>query len=411
MHLIPGNRSGFATALVLGFLLNVTASAQAQSLKILHSFGSHFADGANPVGGVVRDPIGDLYGTTYYGGANTCSGLGCGTVFKITTKLKEKVLYSFCSQGACTDGQYPSAGLVIGKGGKLYGTTSIGGAAVSGTVFTVKRSGGEEVVYSFCTSGFPCVNGYGPAAALAVDSHGNLYSTTVDGGAYNYGTVFRVTPSGAETALYSFCGQGGLCADGAHPQQSLIVDKSGNIYGTTPLGGAHNAGTVFELTPDGTEKVLHSFGAQPGDGVYPEAGMVMDSNGNLFGTTNNGGGTSDGGVVFEITSSGKEMIFYTFCSQSNCNDGANPFSSGLVLDNAGNLYGTTFRGGANGTGAVFEVSWNGTEKVLYSFCNQAGCVDGANPAAGVVLDASGTLYGTTEYGGANNKGIVFGLTP
>jgi len=138
---------------------------------------------------------------------------------------------------------------------------------------------------------------------------------------------------------------------------------------------------------------------------------VLDSNGNLFGTTNNGGGANDGGVVFEITSSGEEKVLYKFCSQSNCTDGANPFSSSLVLDAAGNLYGTTFRGGAIGNGTVFEVTPGGTEMVLYSLCAQAGCVDGANPAAGVVFDTNGNLYGTTEYGGAKNNGTVFKLTP
>ena len=411
MHLMPGKSLVCAIALAIGLLLNAAPISRAQSLSVLYSFGSHSADGANPVGGLVIDPRGNLYGTTYYGGANSCTGLGCGTVFKITTKHREKVLYSFCSQANCADGQYPTAGLVLGKGGKLYGTTSIGGAAVSGAVFAVTRSGNEQVLYSFCTGGFPCTNGYGPVAALAVDAHGNLYSTTVDGGAYNFGTVFRVTPKGVETVLYSFCGQGGFCADGDRPQQSLVVDKSRNIYGTTPLGGVHNAGTVFELTAGGAEKVLHSFGSQLGDGVYPEAGMVLDGSGNLFGTTNNGGGTNDGGVVFEITSSGEEKVLYKFCSQSNCTDGANPFSSTLVLDNAGNLYGTTFRGGANGNGTVFEVTPSGTEMVLYSFCAQAGCVDGANPAAGVVFATNGSLYGTTEYGGAKNNGTVFKLTP
>src|ERR1700722_14876708 len=200
---MPGKSLVCATALAIGLLLNAAPISRAQSLSSLYSFGSHSADGANPVGGLVLDPRGNLYGTTYYGGANSCTGLGCGTVFKITTKHKEKVLYSFCSQANCADGQYPSAGLVLGKRGKLYGTTSIGGAAVSGAVFAITRSGNEQVLYSFCTGGFPCANGYGPVAALAVDAHGSLYGTTVDGGAYNFGTVFRVTPNGAETILYS----------------------------------------------------------------------------------------------------------------------------------------------------------------------------------------------------------------
>ena len=321
----------------------------------------------------------------------------------------ETVLYSFCAQPGCMDGTHPQAGLVLDTAGNLYGTTNDGGANGKGTVFEVSGSGTETVLYSFCAlSG--CKDGYHPHAGLILDTMGNLYGTTYDGGAHQAGTVFEISGS-AETVLYSFCVLS-HCRDGYYPRAGLVRDNHGNLYGTTQFNGAYGGGTVFELSASGTETVLYSFCAQPGcvDGSGPRAGLVLDTSGNLYGTTYNGGANGKG-MVFKVSASGTEAVLYSFCAQSGCPDGSNPLA-GLVLDTNGNLYGTTLKGGANGKGTVFEVSASGAETVLHSFCAQPGCRDGSSPQAGLVMDANGNLYGTTYYGGAKRgRGTVFELSP
>ena len=231
--------------------------------------------------------------------------------------------------------------------------------------------------------------------------------------------MFRLTPRGVETVLYSFCAQTN-CADGANPGAALIMDEAENLYGTTPVGGANDRGTVFELTPGGRETVLYSFCAQTScvDGSTPLAALIVDKRGNLYGTTAAGGANNlsfPGGVgtVFELMPNGTETLPYSFCAQTNCTDGATP-TAGLIMDKAGNLYGTTFHGGGtSGDGTMFELTPGGTETVLYSFCAQTNCADGALPQAGLIMDKAGNLYGTTVQGGANNflGGVVFQLTP
>ena len=235
---------------------------------------------------------------------------------------------------------------------------------------------------------------------MIFDKEGNAYGTTSYGGNYNQGTVFELTSEGTEKVLYSFGSQPG---DGDSPFAGLVFDKQGNLYGTTALGGTYGYGVVFELTSEGTEKVLYSFGSQPGDGHYPNAGLVLDKKGNLYGTTPYGG-TFGYGMVFELTSVGTKNL-YSFGSQSG--EGHYP-NAGLVLDNNGNIYGTNTYGGANGFGAVFELTSGGVEKILYSF---QGPPDGYYPTAGLVFDKSGNLYGTTELGGVFGDGTVFKLTP
>jgi uncharacterized repeat protein (TIGR03803 family) len=312
---------------------------------------------------------------------------------------KETVLYSFCSQNECTDGAGPYGGLVFDKKGNLYGTAIGGGDYGYGAVFKVAPSGNETKLYSF--SGSP--DGASPYAGLVFDTKGNLYGTTYYGGPSTHGTVFKVAPSGGETVLYSFTGG----TDGAYPYAGLVLDKKGNLYGTAQQGGGNNLGTVFKVTPSGKEKVLHSF-TRGSDGGNPYAGLIFDKKWNLYGTTEQGGGNSEG-TVFKVTPSGKETVLYSFCSETKCVDGQEPYA-GLVFDKKWNLYGTTEQGGGNRNGTVFKVAPSGQETTLYNFCSQSGCTDGAYPFAGLVFDKKGNLYGTTEEGG-NGYGTVFKLVP
>jgi uncharacterized repeat protein (TIGR03803 family) len=379
-----------------------TAGAPTYSYEVLYSFcpGGYPActDGGYPVAGVIQDAAGNLYGTT---------AANAGTVFKLDSTGRQTVLYTFCSASGCTDGNSPQAGLIRDSAGDLYGTTFYGGANNFGVVFKVDNTGHETVLYSFCSvSG--CTDGANPAAGVIQDAAGNLYGTTKTGGANDFGTVFKLDSTGHETVLYSFGSRGG---DGGYPEAGLIQDGAGNLYGTTNRGG-YGFGTVFKVDTSGHETVLYSFcSAACTDGAYPAAGVIQDAAGNLDGTTSSGGGGGGGGVgtVFKLDSTGHETVLYSFCSSANCTDGANPFA-GVIQDAAGNLYGTTSNGGANNRGVVFKVDNTGNETVLYSFCSVSGCTDGRNPLAGVIQDAAGDLYGTTEYGGVNfNSGTVFKL--
>jgi uncharacterized repeat protein (TIGR03803 family) len=369
----------------------------------------------------------------------------------------ETVLYSFCTQGVIyctTDGDYPKAGLVEDTFGNLFGTTEGGGANVGGTVFRLTPSGSGynyTELYSFCSQA-NCTDGDDPFAGVIEDTSGNLYGTTAGGGTNDVsscgvdgltgcGTVFELTPSASgytEAVLYSFCSQGGAnCTDGSIPGTSLIEDASGNFYGTTYAGGANGisacaasgylagCGTVFKLTPSASgymESVLYSFCAQTNcnDGFWPRASLIEDASGNFYGTTLSGG-ANGAGTVFKLTPNGNgytESVLYNFCSQggTNCTDGGFP-SAALVEDASGNFYGTTGGGGVSSSGTVFELTPSGngyTESVLYSFCSQGGanCTDGKAPYAGLIEDASGNLYGTTLLGGAGDDGgTVFKLTP
>jgi uncharacterized repeat protein (TIGR03803 family) len=372
--------------------------------KVVYSFGA-YPDAEEPYANLT-DVGGTLYGTTYGGGANSCATLHynnlCGTVFSVTTSGTEKVLYNF---KAARDASLPITGLIHVRG-TLYGTTTGGGLYVCfgsyggcGTVFSVTTSGTEKVLHSFGAAG----DGELPAADL-IDVKGTLYSTTNRGGAHNVGTVFSITTSGAENVLHSF-GPGRLAR---YPGANLI-DVGGTLYGTTGGGGAHKKGTVFRITPGGKVRVLHSFGNGT-DGQDPEAGLI-DVKGTLYGTTRTGGAYTcpyygGCGTVFSITTSGTEKVLHNFGSGT---DGSGPAAS--LIDVNGTLYGTTHLGGAGsrcslGCGTVFSITTSGTEKVLHSFDG----TDGNGPEASLI-DVKGTLYGTTENGGAQGWGTVFALTP
>lgn len=393
--------------------------------SLLHNFTGP-PDGANSAAGLVEDTAGNFYGTTSQGGitGGACGSVGCGIVFKVDQSGNETVLHSFAGQ---PDGATPLAGLLLDAAGNMYGTTSLGGTSNLGTVFKLDSAGTETVLYSF--TGNP--DGADPVADLVLDAAGNLLGTTSLGGTASAGTVFKLDSTGKESVLYSFAGG----SDGANPMAGLILDEKGNMYGTTFEGGAGSCtptkqdrsttpvtcGVVFELNTTGTESVLYSFTGDP-DGANPAGDLVRDAAGNLYGTTVAGGilcyviapplpgqGPSTEfycGTVFKLDPTGKETLLHSF---SGAPDGAIPYG-GLILDAAGNLYGTTTEGGAGGCtvssglfgsqnlgcGSVFEVAAAGNATVLYSFSGTG--LDWA-PRSRLASDPSGNVFGTTTQGG------------
>jgi uncharacterized repeat protein (TIGR03803 family) len=387
--------SVFSLAMVFVPVHAAMPPAQEQTLTVLHSFTS-IPDGAYPFAGLIRDGAGSFYGTTSVGG-----NADYGAVFKIDATGKETLLHSFT--GSPTDGASPYAGLIRDAAGNLYGTTSLGGASSNclegcGTVFKIDATGSETVLYSFTgTSG----DGADPMAGLVRDAAGNLYGTTANGGTSELGTVFKVDKTGRETVLHSFTG---YPTDGAHPWAGLLRDAAGNLYGTTYGGGTLDYGTVFKLDTTGKETVFYSFQGYPEDGSFPQASLVQDATGNLYGTTTQGG-TSDplGGTVFKLDVAGQEVVLYSFTGGT---DGADPIA-GLLRDASGNLYGTTYTAGASHYGTVFKVDQSGRETVLHNF---ASSPDGAYPDGALITGEKSHFYGTSHSGGSDDFGTVFELT-
>jgi uncharacterized repeat protein (TIGR03803 family) len=419
-----------AALLIVIAILTLAPGAWAQShYKSLYTFtGGN--DGSQPYAGVILDRAGNLYGTTMFGGSGSC-GLGCGTVFKLTPNVNgrwtETVLHSFVG----TDGGFPHAGLIFDPAGNLYGTTYLYGNSVGGGLGNVFKlapqadgSWTESVLHVFNGGS----DGMFPYASLIFDQAGNLYGTTIYGGSglcdQGCGTVFKLMPSAdgswAESVLYNFVGG---AQDGYYPEAGLTFDGAGNLYGTTTFGGPYGWGTVFKLTPntDGswTESVLYFFTF--GGGGVSYAGLIFDATGNLYGTTENGGDTTclnaGCGAIFKLAQNSKgvwnEMTLHQFTGGK---DGGQS-SGGLLLDQAGNLYGTTSEGGnvnycgGTGCGVVFKLApnskgrWN--EMVLQPFVDRPG----AHPNSGLIFDAAGNLYGTTGGDGATTFGSVFEITP
>lgn len=379
--------------------------AHAAGFKVIYSFQGG-SDGAQP-GVSLKDRTGLLYGVTGDGGGTGCGGSGCGTVFKLTGDGTETVLYRF---NGGTDGNFPDGNVISDKQGNLYGTTYYGGGTGCdgngcGTVYRLAPDGNETVLHAF-------KGGRDGALSLAslVKVGDDFYGTTSQGGIrncgpYDCGTVFRIDKNGTLGILHRFSGG----KDGAYPASSLIADAAGNLYGTTVLGGSSKrcmgsgCGTVFKLAPDGTETVLHAFKGGA-DGSGPTSSLVLDASGNLYGTTAVGGSsgcTGYGcGTVYRIGTDGTEHVLYAFTGYS---DGNWPWGN-LIIDTAGNLYGTTDVGGG-GAGVVFKLAADGTESVLHTF---TGGDDGDQPN-GLFADSKGRFYGATIYGGTGGQGVVFSL--
>jgi uncharacterized repeat protein (TIGR03803 family) len=379
--------AGSALALVIVFL-PVVVSAQSQrtqTFTTMYRFKHPRRDGAVPYGGVIKDRSGNLYGTTYYGGA---SG-NWGAVFKLDKAGKETVVHSFY-QGP--NGYHPLTSLIQDGLGNFYGTT-VGDYSYYGTVFRLNANGKQTVLYRFSGG----LDGGDPYGKLVRDATGNLYGTTYSGGASDWGTVFKVDKNGTERVLYSFTGG----ADGGAPVAGLIQGKAGNLYGTSTLSGASGWGTVFEVDRTGKETVLYSF-TDGADGGFIQAGLVTDSEGNMYGAADQGGDLTCNapygcGTVFELDKTGKETVLFAFTRVA---DGNAPQTT-LVRDATGNLYGTTVGGGdvkcnaPSGCGTVFKLDKTGKETVLHRF---TGGADGAFPND-LFRDVEGKLYGTTSSGG------------
>jgi uncharacterized repeat protein (TIGR03803 family) len=354
-------------------------------LTNLYSFGGG-QDGANP-NALVQGANGMFYGTTQNGGANSD-----GTVFQIqpTTNGPPTTLYSFAGAG---DGGFPVAGLVPGADGNFYGTASTGGTGgVWGTIFKITPGGAFSSLHSFTD----VADGGFPYAELVQGADGNFYGTTLEGNTPNgWGTVFKITPDGFLSNLYSFTGG----ADGGSPEAKLVQGGDGTLYGTTSEGGS-GSGTVFAISTNGVLTTLYSFSGG-NDGSSPYAGVIQANDGNFYGTTAYGG-TNDDGTVFQITANGTLTTLYSF---TGGNDGSSPFAA-LIQAGDGNFYGTTAYGGPFGDGIVFQITTNGTLTTLAWF-NGA---NGANPQDSLVEGTDDNLYGVTPYGGPTGNGVIFRLT-
>jgi hypothetical protein len=424
------NRAIIFTAFVIAIAFSLNASAQTEN--VLYTFVGGAKSGAEPSSGIVSDSAGNLYGVTTSGGAHNY-----GVVYELSEVLKGKqkgtwkfkILHSFT--GGSKDGQGPVGNLVLDSSGNLYGVTQTGGSHGLGAAYELAKpvSGAwkETVLYNFGASG----DGSLPQAGLILDSAGNLYGTASSGGQYANGTAFELvrqaTAPWKESILHNF---GSTDSDGAIPVAPLIMDKAGNLYGTTMAGGGASAcseigvyggcGTVFKLAKSGsawTESVLYALQNNGyDDGNYPLAGVTLDANGNLYGTAYGNKSEDDGdtGWVFEVAYSGNNWTYdevqYLGC-YNGCPYGAYP-KAGLTLDSAGNLWGATTIGGFYSYGVILEItpdSGTWTINVPFQF---SGSIGGYNPAAAPLVTAKGQLLGTTLYGGDAqcNCGVVYEVT-
>ncbi|HLV78845.1 MAG TPA: choice-of-anchor tandem repeat GloVer-containing protein, partial [Chthonomonadaceae bacterium] len=361
----------------------------------LYAFAADGSDGAAP-NGVILGQDGALYGTTAFGGA-----YGNGAVFKLSLSGTLTLLHAFHpvsgTRRTNSDGAHPFAALVQASDGALYGTTEAGGAHGLGVVFRITPGGVFTRLHAFASEegAFPC-------APLLQAGDGDFYGTTRDGGASGAGTLFKMSAAGSVTVLHAF--QGGQ--DGAYPRAGVIQGPDGALYGTTPVGGAANSGTVYRVTLSGTATVLYAFSGGT-DGAAPQAGLLLGSDGSFYGTTQRGG--YGYGTLFRLTPAGALTSLYTFTPPDTSGasfDGARP-SAGLVQTADGFLWGTTPQGGENGTGTFFAIQPTGG---LIDIQQTFPPADGANPVGGLIQAGDGNLYGAASFGGANNSGVIFQLT-
>jgi uncharacterized repeat protein (TIGR03803 family) len=387
--------TGLAIVCFVCFAVPIAAAAQTFTTLVQFDLNT---DGAGPqYGALVQGRDGNLYGTTSGGTTNSTAG----TVFKMTPDGTLTTIYNFCSQPNCADGHTPVAGLVLGTDGFFYGTTSSGGDLNCGypygcgTVFKITPEGKLTTLYTFTASGGA---GAGPLGGLVQGSNGSFYGTTGSEG--GDGTVFKITPSGTLTTVHYFSPP-----DGLWPIAGPALGIDGKFYGTTPGGGTSancndGCGTVYKMTPAGKVTTLHSFDST--DGTQPVGGVVQAADENVYGTTVLGGTSpvcallypGGCGTVFELTPAGKLTTLYNFCSLSNCLDGVSPYGT-LLQATDGNLYGTALAGGVLGYGTLFQITTNAAFNVLHNFDR----INGGSPFAGLMQATNGILYGTTYYGG------------
>ncbi len=377
-------------ASLLGFLLS---SAPGQTLTVLYSFTGG-TDGYLPASPLIRDAAGNLYGNTFRGGDSTCDrGSSCGVIFKVDANGHESVMYRFTGKA---DGAYPIGALVLDSSGIIYGATDYGGNLSCdqgygcGTVFKLDSTTGRLTTLHI----FNGTDGASPNGGLALDAAGNIYGTTYAGGSVaNSGTVFRIDAFGHYTVLYRFTGK----ADGKNPLSGVIRDASGNLFGTTYQGGTRysGSGTVFKLDSSGKETVLHTFiPNEQADGSYPYAAVTPFGE-DFYGTTA-GGGTGESGTVFKLDKANTETVLYNFLGVT---DGSNPQDSPVVLDASGNLYGTTENGGdSNFDGTVFKVDQSGVETVLHRFAGADGSRPMAGVILDSVGNLYGTTFQGGAFG-------------
>ncbi len=401
---------GKIACIVAAFCFATAVVSTAQTYTMLGAFDGTNGDLA--VGSLVQGVDGNFYGTTQYGGTGgdphgICTK-SCGTVFKVTPSGQITSLYSFCSQAGCSDGTQPFIGLTLASNGKFYGTTAVG--PNGGTIFEITSTGKLTTLYRFCSM-TNCADGSGPQASMIQGVDGNLYGATYGGGANGGGTVFKITPAGSFSVLYSFCSQAN-CADGKFPMGALTLSPNGDIVGTTPLGGANGLGTVFEVSLAGQLTTLYSFPKVQVIGGNVANGVILGTDGSFWGTTF-AGGKYDEGTIYRLSQSG-QVRGYSFCSQPNCADGWEP-TSALVQGTDGNFYGTTQNVGTTYTGNIFQITPTGVFTSLYDFCGGV-CSAGTIPSAGLVQGTDGNFYGLTFGGGItsstciNGCGVVYSLS-
>jgi uncharacterized repeat protein (TIGR03803 family) len=382
------NRAYVVTLLAV---LALAAVAHAQTFTVLYNFTGG-SDGFWPDAGVTQDRLGDLYGTTSNDDGVECTHgyyYDCGVVFKVNSAGTETVLHNF----SYSDGAFPSTPVVRDKAGNIYGTTSSGGSAGYGVVFKIDTEGNETVLHSFAGG---TSDGCGPDQGLHLGKSGTLFGTTNECGSSGYGTIFKIDSAGNETVLHSF---NGPPSDGANPSGGhLTMDKSGNLYGLTKLGGASSYGVLYMLSECGTFSVLHSFNGGTKDGCYPFGSVSQDIHGKLHGTTYQCGSNNQG-TIWGVSTTGKGTLLHSFAGGAS--DGAYPLG-GVVLDSMGNMYGATSAGGtstkcAGGCGTLYKLKKSGTLTLLHKF----DYTKGALPFGEMLRTTTGALSGTTYIGGSN----------
>jgi uncharacterized repeat protein (TIGR03803 family) len=377
MRAIQGNHPHIARVGKNG----ASASGSAGGYTVLHSFTGDSNDGGDPTANVTLDKDGNIYGTAGFGGAH-----GDGVVFELAPDGTQTILHSFNG----SDGSGPDGSVIFAKHGGLFGTAGSGGSSGNGVIFKLSSKGKYKVVHDFSTTDGSFIRG-----DLISDKDGNLYGTALFGGDNDDGTVYEYAADGTFSVLHAFNG-----TDGEFAEHGVVRDKDGNLYGVTAFGGSDDEGTVYKLAPNGTLTTLHNF-TGGGDGGFLYGGLDIDKNGNLYGSTAEGG-ANDQGTVFEIANDGTFTTLYSFTGGA---DGGSPESDVLFAN--GSVYGVADAGGDESCqcGVLYKVTLGGEATALHTFTGS----DGAGYSAGIIR-SQGAFYGTSSGGGADGDGVVFSLT-